>query len=183
MLNEIVSPFQSAFVPGQWTAKNSILAHELVCTIKKKKSEKEVLLDFKLDINKAYDLLEWPFISLVLKAFGFDDHFCRLVMFCVKSVLFSILLNGSPTPAFKPHRGIRQGDPLSPYLFILCSKILSRLILQAESSGDIHGIKIAHGAPPVSHLMFTDDTFLFCRATGQEWDVLVRNSGDAPYTF
>ena len=93
-------------------------------------------------------------------------------MFCVKSVSFSVFLNGSPTPSFKPHRGIRQGDPLSPYLFILCSKILSRLILRAEAKGDIHGIEIARGAPSVSHLMFVDDTFLFCRATGQEMEAI-----------
>ena len=84
-------------------------------------------------------------------------------MFCVRSVSFSVLLNGSTILTFKTQRGIQQGYPLSPYLFILCSEILSRLIQKAEDNGDINSIKIARNAPGISHLMFADDIFLFCR--------------------
>ncbi|MCI31084.1 RNA-directed DNA polymerase (Reverse transcriptase), partial [Trifolium medium] len=67
-----------------------------------------------------------------------------------------------------PGRGLRQGDPLSPYLFILVAEGLTSLIHQAVSKGDIHGVRICRGAPEVSHLLFADDCFLFCRANFAE---------------
>ena len=119
-------------------------------------------MGLKIDMSKAYDQLEWSFIERVLKAFGFPTHICTFVMFCIKLVSYSVLLNGSPTPDFKPHRGIRQGDPLSLYIFILCGKILSRLIFKAETNDDLYGIKIARATPSITQLMFADDTCLFC---------------------
>ena len=74
----------------------------------------------KIDMNKAYNKLEWSFIECVLKAHGFDQPLCQIIiMFCIQSVSFSILLNDSPLQALKPNRGIRQGDPISPYLFLM----------------------------------------------------------------
>ena len=108
----------------------------------------------------------------MLELNGFSSLFISLVMHCVETVRFQVLLNGSPLRSFKPQRGIRQGDPLSPFLFILCSDVLSRLLLQQEREGLIHGIKIARNAPPVSHLMFADDTILFCRANKEEAECL-----------
>jgi hypothetical protein len=83
-------------------------------------------------------------------------------------VNFSILINGRPSQNFYPKRGLRQGDPLSLYLFIICANVFSGLITQAQQGKRIHGIKIAHGAPKVSHLLFADDSLLFCRANNQE---------------
>jgi len=83
-------------------------------------------------------------------------------------VSFSILINGQPTDIFTPKRGLRQGDPLSPYLFILCAEVLSGLIAKGQAEGNIHGIKIANSAPPISHLFFADDSLFFCRSDPEE---------------
>ena len=99
---------------------------------------------------------------------GFNDRWIDLVMECITSVTYSILINGEPSGDIRPSRGIRQGDPLSPYLFLLCSKGLHRLIKQATEKGDIQGVSICHNGPKLTHLFFADDSLLFCRATTQE---------------
>ncbi|XP_019178142.1 PREDICTED: uncharacterized protein LOC109173362 [Ipomoea nil] len=91
-----------------------------------------------------------------------------MLLYCVTTVRYSIQVNGVGVGSVYPTRGIRQGDPLSPYLFIICSEGLSVLLQQAEGCGDIHGIRIAWGAPAVTHLFFADDSLLFFRATNGE---------------
>jgi hypothetical protein len=76
------------------------------------------------------------------------------IMQCVSTVSFSILINGQPSDHFKPQRGIRQGDPLSPYLFILCADVFSGMFTKAQNQSLINGIAIAHDAPKISHLFF-----------------------------
>ncbi|KAL0321164.1 UNVERIFIED_CONTAM: putative mitochondrial protein [Sesamum radiatum] len=75
------------------------------------------------------------------------------------------MLNGSQFGFLRPGRGIRQGDPLSPYLFIICAEALSCLLQEKERCGDIRGVAVARSAPQVSHLLFADDTLIFCQAT------------------
>lgn len=99
---------------------------------------------------------------------GFPTKLVNTIMRCVRSVSFSILINGQPSNSFKPQRGIRQGDPLSPYLFIICAEVLSGLIFSYQDQGKIHGISIAKNAPPISHLFFADDSMVFCRANRTE---------------
>uniref|UniRef100_A0A803NGE0 Reverse transcriptase domain-containing protein n=1 Tax=Cannabis sativa TaxID=3483 RepID=A0A803NGE0_CANSA len=117
----------------------------------------------KLDMHEAFDKMELGFIS-VLKHNGFDEKANNLIMNCVKGVSYSVLLNGSPLKKFTPQRGLRQGDPLSPFIFILCQEFLSKLLLRAEAQGKLHGIKISRTALAISYLMFADDTILFARA-------------------
>ncbi|WJX28566.1 hypothetical protein P8452_17266 [Trifolium repens] len=95
---------------------------------------------------------------------GFSDTWIKWMMLCVSSVNYSALVNFEKVGPIHPGRGLRQGDPLSPYLFILVTEGLTSLIHKAVASGDIHGIKVCRGAPIVSHLLFADDCFLFCRA-------------------
>ena len=101
----------------------------------------------KTDIIKAYDRLEWGFLERVLLQKGFAPTWVSWIMECVRSVSFSVLINGTPHGFFEPSRGIRQGDPLSPYLFILCSDVLSSLFSQATGKGRSKAFKLVMGGP------------------------------------
>ena len=89
-------------------------------------------------------------------------------MSCLRSVSYSILLNGQPVGSIKPSKGLRQGDPLSPYLFLLCAMGLQGLVQKAEMEGSLKGVAICRHGPRISHLFFADDSVLFCRATEDE---------------
>ena len=95
---------------------------------------------------------------------GFAGSFVATIMSCIKSVSYSVLLNGVPSRTIKPSRGLRQGDSLSPYLFLLCAMGLQGLLHKAESDGTIRGVSICRNGPRVSHLFFADDSVLFYRA-------------------
>ena len=82
----------------------------------------------KIDLRKAYETLEWAFIKDMLISLNFPTHFINIVMTCISTAQFSLILNGSPTPLFKAKRGIRQGDPMSPLIFVICMEYLSRLL-------------------------------------------------------
>lgn len=85
---------------------------------------------------------------------GFCDFFCDMIFECISTVSTSSLLNGLPGETFKPERGLRQGDPLSPYLFIVCMESFSRALLQAENGNHIHGIQMNQNFPSIFHLFF-----------------------------
>ncbi|KAK4411817.1 LINE-1 retrotransposable element O protein [Sesamum angolense] len=118
----------------------------------------------KVDLSKAYDRVEWPFLLGILDAAGFSETFVRWISQCVSSTSFSLLINGAAFDYFRPSRGIRQGDPLSPYLFIIYAEFLSRLLLHEESLGNLKGVKVCRIAPAISHLFYADDLIIFCRA-------------------
>ena len=90
------------------------------------------------------------------------------MMTCVKSVSYSVLVNGEPKGLIHPTRGIHQGDPLSPFLFLLCTECLNSLILKAANEGSIHGFASSRRGPKLTHLLFVDDSLLFCRSTKSE---------------
>jgi hypothetical protein len=131
-------------------------------------------LALKINISKAYDKVDWGFLRGVLTKMGFADVWIRWVMMCVSLVNYSVLMNSDRVGPISPGRGLRQGDPLSPYLFILVTEGLTSLIHQAVGRGDLHGVRICRGAPEVSHLLFADDCFLFCRANVAEVNELMR---------
>jgi len=122
----------------------------------------------KLDVSKTYDRVEWNFLRQIMLKLGFPGGWVDRVMSCVTSTSFSILINGKPFGMINPTRGLRQGDPLSPYLFLLCAEGFTSLLQKAELEGSIHGVSICRKAPKISHILFADDSLLFCQATERE---------------
>lgn len=100
---------------------------------------------------------------------GFGAQWTCLIMACVRSVSYSVKVNGVPGATTFPSRGLRQGEPLSPYLFLLCAEGLISLFQQAERNGCIKGLAVSRGGISINHLLFTDDCVIFCRAKQEEW--------------
>jgi hypothetical protein len=149
-----------------------MVAIEVVHYMKSKMRGKMGDVALKLDISKAYDRIEWDYLRGVMQKMGFCTQWITWIMMCVETIDYSIVVNNNTTEPITPSRGLRQGDPLSPYLFIICAEGLSSLMKQAEARGDIHGVKICRNAPIVSHLLFADDCFLFFRASNAEAEVM-----------
>lgn len=124
-------------------------------------------------MSKAYDRLEWSFIRKVLLCLGFCMEWTEMIIRCCSTVSYSFLLNDSTHGLVLPSRGIRQGDPLSPYLFILCSEVLSGLCLQAQHSGHLTGVRAARRSPRINHLLFADDTMFFLKTDEESCEALM----------
>jgi len=126
----------------------------------------------KLDMRKAYDHVEWPYLQAIMTKLGFHQLWVSMIMRLVSTVSFSVLFNGDRLESFNPTRGIRQGDPISLYLFLLAAEGLSCLIKARIQSSNLKGIMVAPSAPVVSHLLFADDSLLFFRAsTENAWEI------------
>jgi hypothetical protein len=119
----------------------------------------------KLDMSKAYDRVEWRYLKGVLEKMGFHKKWVTILMECVSTVSYSILVNDDPYGYIKPSRGLRQGDPFSPYLFLLCAEGFNSLIEKEKTVGTLQGVSISRGGPKISLLFFADDSLLFCKAT------------------
>lgn len=132
ILQDLIAPAQSGFVKGRNINDNIFLASELMHYIHKAKKLKTRWCAFKLDISKAYDRLSWQFIEYVLTRMLFPLHWIQLLKQCYSTVRYTLLFNGHFAGSFIPQRGVRQGDPLSSYLFLLCSNVLSCLLLNLE---------------------------------------------------
>ncbi|KAL0413804.1 UNVERIFIED_CONTAM: hypothetical protein Sradi_1582100 [Sesamum radiatum] len=155
------------FVPGRLISDNILLAFEINHFLNTKANSRQGYMELKLDVSKAYDKVEWAFLEQVLFKLGFPLPFIRLVMLCVSSVSYSFLLGGKHFGSLTLERGLRQGDPLSPYLFLLFTEAFSSLLQKAETEGRLCGIPVCRGAPSISHLLFADDTLIFSEASGE----------------
>ena len=122
----------------------------------------------KLDMSKAYDQVEWAYLEALMRRIVFSDRCVALIMECITTVSYSILVNGEPSNVIHPSRGIRQGDPFSPYLFILCTEGLHDLLHKGAETGHIRGVFICKKWPRLTHLFFADDSVVFCRASLSE---------------
>ena len=141
-----------------------------------KNDGKENYMSIKLDMSKAFDRVEWNFIKGVMVKLGFANKWIKwidLIMHCVSSMSYSMIINGEAQGNIIHSRGIRQGDPISPCLFLLYAEGLSALIHEIARNQRINGISICKGCPRNTHLFFPDDSLLFCKAKDQECQNLV----------
>ncbi|KAL9667546.1 hypothetical protein QQ045_001908 [Rhodiola kirilowii] len=178
ILPDIISPAQSAFVKGRLITDNFLIAHETAHFIKNTRHGRKGYGSLKLDMSKAYDRVKWRYLKLLLRKFGFEERWVNMIIRYVSSVRYTIRINGKLTQLVVPERGLRQGDPLSPYLFILCSEWLNYSLLNLQVDRSIEGIKVSRGAPSVTHLMFADDCLLLFRVganTAEALSSLLRN--------
>jgi hypothetical protein len=164
ILPEVISPMQSAFVLGRLITDNVLVAYECVHSIKNKRVGSTETCAVKLDMHKAYDRVEWIFLENMIRKLGFCERWIMLMMACVRSVRYQVRFNSDETDMFVPTRGLRQGDPLSPYLFLLCAEGLSSLLMYEEEVGSIDGLRVCRNAPSVSHLLFADDSLILMKA-------------------
>lgn len=142
LLPLVVSENQSAFLKGRLISDNIMISFEVLHYLKRKQQGKVRYMAMKLDLSKAYDRVEWSYLDEIMRRMGFCDRWVNLIMECVKTVKYSITHEGEVFGQIVPSRGILQGDPLSPYLFILCAEGLSSIIRGYERRKLLHGCKV-----------------------------------------
>eukprot|EP00253_Pinus_taeda_P024433 PITA_24433 len=165
ILPGIISEEQSGYVEGRQIFDNILLAQEMIHSLH---SRKVAGMLMQLDLSKAYDKVSWRYLEAVLKAFGFSSTWIKWVMALIRSPRYSVLINGAPSDPFAPSRGIRQGDPLSPFLFIILMEGLSRTIAKKKVEGKIQGLKPIRSLWATTHQQFVDDTMLHGTPTVKE---------------
>uniref|UniRef100_A0A803PII9 Reverse transcriptase domain-containing protein n=1 Tax=Cannabis sativa TaxID=3483 RepID=A0A803PII9_CANSA len=168
LMAEIISVNQSAFIPDYLITDNIMVSFEILHYLKRKQSGKDGYMALKLDLSKAYDRVDWHFLCAMLGRMGFTEKWIRLIYGCLSTVQYNIVSSGYTLGPIVPSRGLRQEDPISPYLFLICAEGLSTLIRRYEEKKWLHGCKVANGAPIVSHMLFADDSLLYCKATNEE---------------
>ena len=130
------------------------------------KKQKRKILIFKVDFEKAYDSINWKFLFRMLELMAFPSKWIDWIKGCLISGKGSILVNGSPTNEFRFKIGLRQGDPISPFLFIIALEVVDMFIRRAVDLGMFQGIKIGNDGPMLSHLCYADDVLFI-----GEWSI------------
>ncbi|GLT80127.1 hypothetical protein SLA2020_515820 [Shorea laevis] len=171
-LQHLIGPLQSSFLAGRSTTDNIILSQEAIHSMRRMKGRKGAMA-FKIDLHKAFDSVDWDFLHSTLVDFNLPGPLIKLIMFSVTTLQLSILWNGEELPYFTPQRGLRQGDPLSPYLFIMVMEKLSHMILSRVQQRLWKPFQISRGGFALSHLFFADDLMLFCEASHSQVDVVM----------
>ena len=176
-LPNLITKHQSAFAKNRLITNNILVAFETLHCMKNQTSGKTGCMALKLDMSKAYDRVEWTYLENLMMKMGFCAKWISLIMACVRSVTYSILINGEPKGLITPTRGIRQGDPLSPFIFLLCTEGLHSLIEDAARVGDLKGFSLCKRGPKLTHFFFANDSLLFCRANLDECSNILKLLG------
>ena len=134
-----------------------LVAFETMYYIDQRKKRKEVLMAIKFDMSKAYNRVEWVYLEAMMRKMGFHERWISLIMMCVTTVFYYVLINGEPKGKIIPSRGLRQGDPISPYLFLLCAKGLLTMFKNEEGGGHLKGIAVSRRASSITHMLFAND--------------------------
>ncbi|KAL0295604.1 UNVERIFIED_CONTAM: Retrovirus-related Pol polyprotein from type-2 retrotransposable element R2DM [Sesamum angustifolium] len=157
---QLVDSSQAAFVGGRNITDNIFLAQEMVRQYSRKRISPRCTIN--VDLRKAFDSVSWTFLSRVLHGYGFPPLFISWIMECVSTTSFSVALNGSLHGHFPGKKGLRQGDPMSPALFLLCMEYFSRLIKRSTTNSDFNFHPKCEKLK-ITHLLFADDLMLFSR--------------------
>ncbi|GKV45963.1 hypothetical protein SLEP1_g52987 [Rubroshorea leprosula] len=157
----IVGEQQMAFLNGRQLMDGVVIANEVIDEVKKKKKEAFLL---KIDFEKAYDKVSWSFLDFMLQRMGFSNMWRKWIMECLSSSMVSVLVNGSPTRQFSITRGLRQGDPLSLFLFLIIAEGINGLVVKAVEKGFLEGVEVGNKGFKVTHLQYANDTLLFGKA-------------------
>jgi len=155
----IIDESQSAFLRGRGLLDSVLMANEAVEELRKKGKSG---LCLKLDFEKAYDSIRWEFLYDMLHRMGFHNLWILWIKGCLESASVSVLVNGSPTEEFKPSRGLRQGDPLASFLFLVVAEGLAGIVRQALRANMLTGLKIGSKEVEMCILQFADDTLFLC---------------------
>jgi hypothetical protein len=156
--DRLLGPNQSTFIRGKYILESVVAAHGVVYAVKRNKDKGLVL---KLDYEKAYDRVSWQFLEKMLISRGFGTKWAKWIMRMVKGGSISIWFNDETSPYFKPGKGLRQGDPLSPLLFNLVVDVFTRMLMKAARKGYILGFLSNLYPEGVISLQYIDDTLLF----------------------
>ncbi|RVW70240.1 Transposon TX1 uncharacterized 149 kDa protein [Vitis vinifera] len=169
VLHETIHSTQGAFVQGRQILDAVLIANEIVDE-RRRLGEEGVV--FKIDFEKAYDHMKWDFLDQVLEKKGFSPRWRKWMSGCLSLASYAVLVNGSVKGWVKASRGLRQGDPLSPFLFTLVAYVLSRMLLRAEERNMLEGFRVGRNRTRVSHLQFADDTIFFSNTREEDLQTL-----------
>jgi hypothetical protein len=161
VLPSVISQHQRAFLSRRLITDNVLVAYEALHTMDTRLKGKNGFMAIKLNMSKAYDRVEWTLFEEIMRRLGFAEQWISLITTCVRSATYSVLVNGSPLGCIYPTRGLRQRDPLSPYMFLLCVEGLSSMLMRVENDGLITRVPISHRGRKLSHLFFADDSLPF----------------------
>ena len=168
ILLSLISKYQSAFIPGRLITDNMMLAFEICHYMKRQRNGKVGRMAGKVDMSKAYYRVEWQHLQDMMQKMGSNERWLDFIIMCLRSVTYKVLHDRAEIELMNPTGGLRQGDPLSLYLIILCAKGLSSSLRALENRGLIQGFKVSCGAPPISYLFFADDSYFYLKSKNVE---------------
>ena len=163
ILPHVITKNQSAFTFDRLITDNVLVAFELMHYLNHKIEGKESFMSIKLDMSKAFDRVKWGFVKGIMEKLGFDRKWVSLIIQCISSISYSMIINGEAFGNITPFRGLRQGDPFSPGFFLLCIEGLSALIHHAARNQSLNRLSIYRGCPTITHIFFADDSLFFAR--------------------